>query len=277
MATDKKKISTLTENQKDALSEIANIATGKAIRALSKMMDPKIRLNLVLKEMNVQDLFDIQGFNLHSEDRYIGVRALLKQDILGVVYMIFPIKEFLQILKEIKIVKKVPEKIVKKEDLDADDLSTIVEIGNIIISHYCSAISDFLKINLYHDVPEVAIGEYTGLIDSEIAKMAMESDQAVFIQTNMIIEDKDILGEFLFIPYSDYMMKFIKLLNVETIVDNMDWFVNFLNIFLMLFLLNIQYYPLIFLKNCFGMILERLSIYYLFKTFASLYCSSEKE
>ncbi|MHA1672899.1 MAG: chemotaxis protein CheC [Promethearchaeota archaeon] len=222
MATDKKKISTLTENQKDALSEIANIATGKAILALSKMMSPKIRLNLVLKEMNVQDLFDIKGFNLHSEDRYIGVRALLKQDILGVVYMIFPINEFLQILKEIEIVKKVPESIEKKEDLDTEDLSTVIEIGNIIISHYCSAISDFLKINLYHDVPEVAIGEYTGLIDSEIAKMAMDSDQAVFIQTNMIIEDKDILGEFLFIPYSDYMTKFIKLLNVETIVDNMD-------------------------------------------------------
>ena len=57
------------------------------------------------------------------------------------------------------------------EDLDESIKSAIIEFGNIIMSHYCSGISDFLKIQVIHDVPEIAIDLYGAVIDGDIANL----------------------------------------------------------------------------------------------------------
>lgn len=223
MNYDDEEVLVLSEEQKDALGEVANIATGKAILALSKMMDPKTHFNLSLKEMRIEDLFEIKGFNMNSdEEKYIGVRVIIKHDIPGVVYMIFPASDFLMILNEIKFLNETPKYIDNLSNLTPEDSQKIQEIGNILISHYCSAIADFLSVKIYHDVPQVAFGEYNALIDVELAKLAHETDQAIFIQTNMIIEEKKVIGEFMFIPYAGYLKKFINLLDEDKIIEKMD-------------------------------------------------------
>ena len=88
--------------------------------------------------------------------------------------------------------------------------------------HYCSGISDFLKINIYHDVPEVAIGEFFALIDLEIAKLARYSDQCIILKTKITVKDKPISFDLLFIPYFDSIEKFINWLDVDYIFNLLD-------------------------------------------------------
>jgi chemotaxis protein CheC len=106
--------------------------------------------------------------------------------------------------------------------LDKTSQSAIQEIGNILISHYCSGISDFLKINIYHDVPEVAIGEFFALIDLEIAKLSRYSDQCIILKTKITVKDKPITFDLLFIPYFDSIKKFINWLDVDYIFNLLD-------------------------------------------------------
>jgi chemotaxis protein CheC len=212
----------LTAEQKDALKEISNIASGKAVTAISNLMKSKSKIDIKVRNVIVQELFDLSKQDFDPGEIIIGIRALMKNDLNGVIFLMFSIEELKYLAEDISGTSQFPTNIQNVNDLDQNSYSAFQEIGNIIISHYISAIADFLNIDLYHEVPQIAIGEYTALIDVELAKLARYSDQAIFMQTNILIKNKEITGDIIFIPYYESMNKFVDWLNADHIVKIQD-------------------------------------------------------
>ena len=212
----------LSNEQKDALKEISNIASGKAVTALSNLMKSKSKINIQVQNVIVQELFELSKQNFDPGEIIIGIRAILKNDLNGVIFLMFSIDELTFLAEDISGTSQFPRNIQNVNDLDQNSYSAFQEIGNIIISHYASGIADFLSIDLYHEVPQIAIGEYTALIDIELAKLARYSDQAIFMQTNIMIKDKEINGDIIFIPYYDSMNKFVEWLDADHIVKQLN-------------------------------------------------------
>ncbi|MHA1672898.1 MAG: chemotaxis protein CheC [Promethearchaeota archaeon] len=217
----RKEILELDSKQTDALKEISNIATGQSMIALSKMLKEKKKINFDISNVEVKDLAE-GGKDYSVDQRFVGIRAIVKNDMNAAIFLIFPVQQLVELLHEIALIKKAPKKIDSIKKLDKNSLSAIEEVGNIIISHYCAAISDFLRIDLFHEVPEVSIGDYSTLIEIESAKLTDASNKAVFIQTLIAIDKKKISGEILFIPYMDSINKFIKWLDADHVVTMMD-------------------------------------------------------
>jgi chemotaxis protein CheY-P-specific phosphatase CheC/chemotaxis signal transduction protein len=212
----------LSDEQKDALKEISNIASGKAVTALSNLMKSKSKIDIQVQNVIVQELFELSMQNFDPGEIIIGIRAILKNDLNGVIFLMFSIEELTFLAEDISGTSQFPKNIQNVNDLDQNSYSTFQEIGNIIISHYASGIADFLSIDLYHEVPQIAIGEYTALIDIELAKLARYSDQAIFMQTNIVIKNKEINGDIIFIPYYESMNKFVEWLDADHIVKQLN-------------------------------------------------------
>jgi chemotaxis protein CheC len=212
----------LNHQQLDALKEVSNIASGNAVTALSKMFQSKVKISIQVEDVKIADLIDLgtEGFN--ASEIVVGIRSIMKNDLHGVIFCIFSLAELKFLLKEIDNVKTLPDNVYSISDINKVTLSAIQEIGNIIISHYCSGISDFLKLKIYHNVPEVALGEYFAILDSEISKLAAYSDQAILMKTEMGVKDHSISGSMIFIPYYESIDKFVEYLNPDKIVQQMD-------------------------------------------------------
>ncbi|MHA1585247.1 MAG: chemotaxis protein CheW [Promethearchaeota archaeon] len=216
------KILSLNNEQIDALREISSIATRKIIMALSRLLVPNSKIEIELTNIGVENLGDFYNRQPKKDETYVAIRAQLSQDFHGVVYLLISSDGLHSILEKIALIEKLPEQLSDIDILDKDVISSIQEIGNIIISHYCSGLSDFLKLRLYHQAPEIAIGEYTALIDNEIADLMMNTDQGIITETEFILNNKSIDGNLLFIPYTESIPKFMEFLEVDRILELLD-------------------------------------------------------
>lgn len=212
----------LDDKQEDAFKEIANIASGHAMSALSKLFKQKIKINMVVDNLILRKVGDFDNLDLKLDEIVLGIRAPLRNDILGVIYIVFPIDQFVILLNNIDNINKLPKSINSLDDLDDSVQSAVNEIGNIIISQYCDGISDFLKIKVYHEVPQQAIDIYGAMLDSEIANIAKYSDTAIILQTQISLQNKNINGQIFFIPYYDSVDKFMEYLDAEKIYQLME-------------------------------------------------------
>ena len=156
------------------------------------------------------------------DENYVSIKVNVKNDLNAVIFLIFSSKQIISLLKEIDMVKAPPKEIKNLENIDKNSFSAIQEIGNIIVSHFCSAISDFLNIDIFHEVPEISVGSYASLIEEKIIKSSKLPKEAIFIQNKIKIGNNLINGEILFIPLLRSINNFTKLLDADRIVAMME-------------------------------------------------------
>ncbi|MHA1729001.1 MAG: chemotaxis protein CheW [Promethearchaeota archaeon] len=208
--------------QIDAFKEVTSIATCKIAEALTDLMVPNTNININILDVGVDDLSEFKEKHAFDDKLYIGIRSSLIDDFSGAIYLFLSIEGLKTLLDKIEIVDEYPDVIEDISDLDKDTSSAINEIGNIIISHYCSGLSDFLKLKMYHETPQIAIDEFNILIDGEIANLMAYSDRGIFSETSITINEKDIDGSLVFIPYYNSVEKFVKCLDVDRIVELLE-------------------------------------------------------
>lgn len=209
----------LDNEQKGALREICNIASGNAVVALSNLFEKKVKIDMSINELIIRDLKDFKAGDFAKDDKILIVKALMKNDLDATIFLMFPIDKFTILLKQLQDVGKLPKNVKSMKDFNKNTKSAINEVGNIIISHYCSGISDFLRIKVLHEVPEVQITEYSKFSKKELKGNEDFSEQAIILQTHMNIQKKSIEGQIVFIPHQSTLPNFIEWMDVDKIVQ----------------------------------------------------------
>jgi chemotaxis protein CheY-P-specific phosphatase CheC/chemotaxis signal transduction protein len=212
----------LNSEQLDALKEIASIATGKIPEALTQLLVPGTKIDMNVLNVGLKDLVDFREMQALNEELYIGIRSVMKEDFKGVVYLLISLKELKTLMDKVELIEDFPENVQDIDDMDENTKSAIQEIGNIIISQYTSGLSNFLKLRMYHETPEISIGEYNTLIDSEFAKILTQSDKTIFSETAITINEDEIDATVLFIPYYESIDDFVSRLDADRIVDLLE-------------------------------------------------------
>jgi len=209
-----------SKDQLDALKEISNIATGKAVIAMSKLFKAKAKISIIVEDVLIKKIDEIGNSSIiNVDDNVIGIRSIIKNDLDASIFLVFQVEQMKNLLKLMKDMDSVSTEITSIESLDAQTESALIEFGNIIVSHYCAGISDFLKVDVLHDVPTLGIDSYGALLDGEIAKLAATSNQALVLKTIIETQKKSIVGEIIFIPYNESIDKIVKWLDVDKIVE----------------------------------------------------------
>lgn len=187
----------------DVLREIGSIGTGNAATALSGLLSRKVEMTLPRVE--------IQGYNEAiasmggPETIVSGVLVKLSGEINGLML-------YIQRLDFINLVlgQVLSEQITGYDQLREIEISALVEIGNIMISSYVSAIAKLTGISVNLSVPAISVNMLGGILSVPMIEYGHQSDKIMTIDGKFICDSKEVYSNLLLVPEVrslNYLMK----------------------------------------------------------------------
>ncbi|MEW6618267.1 MAG: chemotaxis protein CheC [bacterium] len=140
----------LTNFQLDALREIGNIGNGHVSTCLSQLANEKIIP--IIPEIKLVPANKFNELIEDSEGLTIGISSGLLGEVMGKVVMIFPYENGLSMLNE-----TIKERDPSLTTISESDESYLKKIGQLIISTYTHALSNFLDILLVSYTANIVI------------------------------------------------------------------------------------------------------------------------
>lgn len=181
----------LTDMQLDGLREISNIGSGTAATALSSMLGRDV--DLKVPRALALDLADAVEAVGSPEDEVTAVVLGVIGDLDATVVLLFDPASAVTVCTLLGV--------------DPDDsemaLSALGEIGNILGSSYIGAMGQMAGLEL-EPRPPLAIADMLGaIVASALASTAMDTDLALLLDSEMLVEGAECTFGVLFVPTAD--------------------------------------------------------------------------
>lgn len=178
-----------TSEQMDALREMANIGAAHSATTLSQMLNTQIGMNV--PDINVVDIAKVGDFL--TDELTTMVIFELQGDIPhgGFLVLHFPRDS------AIRTAGIMQGSAGAVHTFDEMDQSTIVEVGNIMISSFLSATSDLLGFMMLPSPPVLVVDMAHAAITSLIAQMTIEVDDVILFRVKLTSEKHNIAGNIL--------------------------------------------------------------------------------
>ncbi len=178
-----------TAQQMDALQEMANIGAAHSATTLSQMLNSQIGMNV--PEINVVDISKVGDFL--SDELTTMVVFELQGDLPhgGFLVLHFPRDSA---VRTASIMQGSDSAV---HTFDEMDQSTILEVGNIMISSFLSATSDLLGFIMLPSPPVLIVDMAHAAITSLIAQMTIEVDDVILFRVKLTSEEHKISGNIL--------------------------------------------------------------------------------
>ena len=183
----------MNELEIDILKEIGSIGGGNAATALSSMLSAKVNMSLPGVE--------ILGFNEaldHLGDREEVVAAIFVEmagELSGIMLFVLT-KEFSDEIL-FRMLGKADSDFLALDEIDS---SVLIEIGNIVISSYITAMASLTGVNVELSVPQLALNMLGGIMSVPIAMMGQHSDRIMMITGEFKIDGKALNSNMLLLP-----------------------------------------------------------------------------
>ncbi|MEJ5252466.1 MAG: chemotaxis protein CheC [Armatimonadota bacterium] len=180
----------LSEEQFDALREIANIGMGKASSALADLIGTTILISV--PQAVCVPISSLQTVLRDPEVVTAGVYLQVTGDITGHATFIFEVNSAHRLAGMLLGLPEV--------QLDEVTASALMEIGNIMLSAYLTSISDFTGLRLLPSPPVMAVDMGCAILNAVLTNMQELDDFAVTIATDIYDPDGLISGTFIYLP-----------------------------------------------------------------------------
>lgn len=184
------------EMQLDALKELGNIGASHASTALTVLIKKDVMIDVpdcfVCK---VEELPQAFG---DMDKRVVGVYFDTVGNKSGHIIMILPEEMSLVLTDLITGTEHVAGR-----EFTSDDMEMAAEIGNILVSAYLSAISNFADVMLIPSPPSTAVDMLGAIMELPAQMAAAQYDHVVVIRTIFTYEGDAFPGFMLYIPDPD--------------------------------------------------------------------------
>ncbi len=179
-----------SEEQFDALREIANIGMGKASSALADLISTTVLISV--PQAVCVPINELPQVLRDPEQVTAGIYLQVTGDVPGHATFIF----------EVNSAHRLAQMLLGMPEVTLDDVSAsaLMEIGNIMLSAYLTAISDFTNLQLLPSPPVMAVDMGCAILSAVISNMQNLDDYAVTIATDIYDPDGLISGTFVFLP-----------------------------------------------------------------------------
>jgi chemotaxis protein CheC len=141
----------LTEHERDALTELANMGVGRAAASLSRMVDEPIHLRVPDVALLTRDE---AARELEARDpaRLIAVRQEFSGSFAGHALLLFPETNSLELVRAVVGPQPSLEEIADLEE------EAMAEVGNVILNGYLATMANLLHEQLQISLPDVLRG-----------------------------------------------------------------------------------------------------------------------
>ncbi|NOT07066.1 MAG: chemotaxis protein CheC [Gemmatimonadales bacterium] len=185
----------LTDLERDALREVANIGAGHAATALSQMTSRKIMISV--PEVSIRRLEEVAELVGPADSVIAGVLMHVMGDLTGRTLVVLG-QDSAHALCELLLRR--PRS--AGAAFDPMEQSTIKETGNILCSAYMNALSDFLGMMLVPSVPALVVDLAGAVLTTAYLNFGHDRDAVFCVETRFRIEGSDqaLTGQFLLMP-----------------------------------------------------------------------------
>ena len=179
-----KKNDNISENVRNALTELGNIGAGNAATAMSVMLESKLTIStpqVDLYEFN--ELEEILGF---AEDTVVGVLSLIEGDMQSMLLFVLGVEDAEQLVKTL---------LNQEVDWHSEmGISAIKEVANILIGSYVASLEMLSGLNLRYAVPQICIDMAGSILSVPCIEFGKVSDKALLINSQFKVGQKEING-----------------------------------------------------------------------------------
>ncbi|GFI42596.1 CheY-P phosphatase CheC [Lachnospiraceae bacterium] len=198
----------MNELEIDILKEIGSIGGGNAATALSSMLNAKV--NMSLPKVEILD-FNEALVNVGDPEEVVAAILVEMSGELGGIMLFILTKEFSDEIL-LRMLGKTKEDFFELEEIDS---SVLMEIGNIVISSYITAMASLVNMSVELSVPQLAVNMLGGIMSVPIAMMGQHSDRIMMITGNFMIDEKALNSNMLLLPDVESLNVLMKKLGVE--------------------------------------------------------------
>ncbi|MCI9423178.1 MAG: chemotaxis protein CheC [Dorea sp.] len=198
----------MNELEIDILKEIGSIGGGNAATALSSMLNAKV--NMSLPKVEILD-FNEALVNVGDPEEVVAAILVEMSGELGGIMLFILTKEFSDEIL-LRMLGKTKEDFFELEEIDS---SVLMEIGNIVISSYITAMASLVNMSVELSVPQLAVNMLGGIMSVPIAMMGQHSDRIMMITGKFKIDGKALNSNMLLLPDVESLNVLMKKLGVE--------------------------------------------------------------
>lgn len=202
---DEKKI---TDYQLDALKEIGTIGSATAATALAEMIAAKVEISV--PNVSLLPIEKVATLLNGAEKIFFVLDMEIKGDIGGRIFLLLSPNDA-QFLASALLGKA-------KEEIDVnDDLfkSALKEVCNILGGAYVSALADLTSMTIMLSAPTMAMDMVGAILDFIFIQIAQDSEEALYIKTDLQVKGLNMEGLFLLFPTSESLKKIFEILGVK--------------------------------------------------------------
>ena len=183
----------LTSLEIDTLREIGSIGTGNAATALSQMLGKEVRITM--PEVRIMGYNEAIEWIGGPEAVTAGVLVKMSGDVGGIMLSVQKL-ELINFILETMLGKGIED----YEELEELQQSALIEVGNIMISAFVTALSGLAGININLTVPAFAVDMQGAILAVPMAEYGGMSDYLMTIGGNFVCNGKEIPSHLLLSP-----------------------------------------------------------------------------
>lgn len=196
----------INQIQLDTLKEIGNIGSAHAATSLSMLLQR--RIDMSVPKIWAASFEEVVGVIGHLDVPQAVIYVKVEGDAPGKAVFFFPLhsaETVIQLLLQTD----------KPMDLFADEMaqSALKEVGNIMVSSFIIALTEFSKIPLQPSVPALAVDMAGAILDAILLEEGVLDENVLFIETQLS-GIPQIEGQFLFLPEDGSLKKLLGALGV---------------------------------------------------------------
>ncbi len=198
----------MNELEMDILKEIGSIGGGNAATALSSMLSAKV--NMSLPKVEILDFNEALSNVGDPEEVVAAILVEMSGELSGIMLFILTKQFSDEIL--FRMLGKTEANFFELEEIDS---SVLMEIGNIVISSYITAMASLVNMSVELSVPQLAVNMLGGIMSVPIAMMGQHSDRIMMITGEFKIDGKALNSNMLLLPDVESLNVLMRKLGVE--------------------------------------------------------------
>jgi chemotaxis protein CheC len=192
----------LSSLQLDALRELANIGSGTAGTALSRLLGRSVDISV--PNAVVLPLAEAVEAVGPAEQEVTGVAIPLAGDMDAIVLLVFPVEDGGALCAMLGV-----------EPGTGDAVSALGEIGNILAASYIGSLGAMTGLDLDLTPPQTATDMLAAIVASVLATRAAGTDTALILDSELRVEGEECSLSFLLLPEPGGVREILARMGVE--------------------------------------------------------------
>lgn len=184
-------MTTMTETQIDALTEIFNVGAGRAALSLSEIVGDEVRLSVPALEVLRASDVDAKILAL-AKARFASVSQVFSGPFDAEAVLLFAENHALEIVRDMMGSQ------ISLDDLAEFEQEAMCELGNIILNACLSAMADMLGVTFNSALPEYAVSSPQE-ISMRLASDSHDDAYVLVLNIDLLIEKHHSSGHLIFL------------------------------------------------------------------------------